>query len=380
MSGDHHTNHPVHGTAAGDAYIALPPTAVDATAKGSTRLIVAWPGFDPPRTASALAAAVPLTGVPVWRVYLDLPGHSPGGLGSGAILETETIETYCAAVENAVERLPAALADIRRDLELPDGPVALAGFSVGGAAALLAVARGAVQVSALALVTPIVSPSRAARAVEKRSGRDRSWSDSATTLADGLDLGSLAEGLAGRNVATLLIGGAQDRVVPAGDITSLRDALRQHGTGSVESTTFRMGHALAAEPGTEARPPITEAVRVDGALTDWFRNRLARSVPVPPDKSLPVADTRPEDSGVNDGPDEVDLDRTHPDGFDRWLNVEPPPADARPALPDDLRSANAPLGADGDGTWSTGTQDVPSAPQDPTPHSTAIVSAGEQPR
>jgi hypothetical protein len=36
-----------------------------------------------------------------------------------------------------------------------------------------------------------------------------------------------------------------------------------------------MGHALAAEPGTEARPPITEAVRVDGVLTDWFRERLA---------------------------------------------------------------------------------------------------------
>ncbi|OLT17030.1 hypothetical protein BJF79_18185 [Actinomadura sp. CNU-125] len=36
-----------------------------------------------------------------------------------------------------------------------------------------------------------------------------------------------------------------------------------------------MGHALAAEPGTEARPPITEAVRVDGVLSDWFRDRLA---------------------------------------------------------------------------------------------------------
>ncbi|RFS87137.1 hypothetical protein D0T12_02490 [Actinomadura spongiicola] len=387
MSGDHHTNHPVHGTAAGDAYIALPPTAVDATVKGSTRLIVAWPGFDPPRTASALAAAVPMTGVPVWRVYLDLPGRSPGGLGSGAILETETIETYCAAVESAVERLPAALADIRRDLGLADGPVALAGFSVGGAAALLAVARDAVPVTALALVTPVVSPSRAARAVEKRSGRDRTWSDSATALADGLDLGSLAENLAGRNVATLLIGGAQDRVVPAGDITSLRDALRQHGTGSVESTTFRMGHALAAEPGTEARPPITEAVRVDGALTDWFRTRLARSVPVRADKASSDTDARAVDTSADAGFDEVDLEQTQPDGFDRWLNVEPPPAGARPTLPDDPRPTDVPLGAEGDGTWSNGPQDVPSAPQDtlstlqdPVSHSTATVSAAEQPR
>ncbi|WP_243716296.1 alpha/beta hydrolase [Actinomadura darangshiensis] len=274
MSGDH-TNRPVHGTAAGDAYVALPPTAVDASASGPTRLLVAWPGFDPPRTAGALAAAIPMTGVPVWRVYLDLPGRSPGGLGSGTILETESIEAYCAAVENAVERLPDAVAEIRRDLAIPDGPVALAGFSAGGSAALLAVARGAVPVSTVALVAPVVAPSRAARAVEKRSGRDRAWTENALALAERLDLGIVAADIAGRDVPTLLIGGARDRVVPAREITALRDQLRLHGGAPVESSTFRMGHALAAEPGTEPRPPITEAVRVDGVLTDWFRERLA---------------------------------------------------------------------------------------------------------
>ncbi|MFI0406417.1 hypothetical protein [Actinomadura sp. 3N508] len=313
MSGDHHTNnHPVHGTAAGDAYVALPPTAVDATASGPTRLIVAWPGFDPPRTASALATAIPMTGVPVWRVYLDLPGRSPGGLGSGAILETETIETYCAAVESAVERLPDALADIRRDLGLQDGSeapdgtegsVGLVGFSAGGAAAMLAAARGTVPVSAVALVAPVVAPSRVARAVEKRSGRDRSWTDGATALADRLDLGSLAGELAGRDVATLLIGGAKDRVVPAREITSLRDLLRRHGAGPVESATFRMGHALAAEPGTEARPPITEAVRVDGVLTDWFRDRLATPAPH-------LANNSPAEAERVDGP--APTANTHP--------------------------------------------------------------------
>jgi predicted esterase len=306
MSGDP-TNRPVHGTAAGDPYVALPPTAVDAAASGPTRLIVAWPGFDPPRTAAALAAAVPMTGVPVWRVFLDLPGRSPGGLGSGAILETEAIEAYCAAVQGAVERLPGVLAEIRRDLAIPDGPVAVAGFSAGAAAALLAVLRDAVPVRTAALVAPVVAPARAARAVEKRSGRDRDWTAHAAALADGLDLGSLAPGLAGRDVPTLLIGGARDRVVPAREITSLRDLLRGHGTGPVESTTFRMGHALAAEPGTEPRPPITEAVQVDTALTDWFRDHLATPSDDP-------AHPRPAD--------------THP------------PADAQ------------------HGAWSTGTQDT----------------------
>ncbi|MBO2463467.1 hypothetical protein J4709_38450, partial [Actinomadura sp. LCR2-06] len=148
MSGDH-VNRPVHGTAGGAAYVALPPTAVDATASGPTLLMIAWPGFDPPRTAAALAAAVPMTGVPVWRAYLDLPGRSPGGLGSGAILETEAIEAYGRAVEQAAAALPAAVAELRRGLALPDGPVALAGFSAGGAAALLAIAPGQVAVSAV---------------------------------------------------------------------------------------------------------------------------------------------------------------------------------------------------------------------------------------
>ncbi|MCP9969193.1 alpha/beta fold hydrolase [Actinomadura madurae] len=306
MSGED-TNRPVHGTASGDAYVALPPTAVDAVMSGPTRMVVAWPGFDPPRTAAALAAAIPMTGVPVWRVYLDLPGRSPGGLGSGAILESENIEAYCAAVRIAAERLPAALTAIRGDLGLPDGPVALAGFSAGAAAALLAVASGGVAVSAAALVAPVVAPSRAARAVEKRSGRDRAWSDHAAALADELDLGSLAPAIAGRDVPTLLISGAKDRVVPPREVTALRDGLRRHGAAAVESATFRMGHALAAEPGTEPRPPITEAVRVDGVLTDWFRDHLARGPASPsetledvPQADVPQAEAPQADAALGD--------------------------------------------------------------------------------
>src|SRR5260370_17655265 len=65
--------HPCTGTAAGVPYLALPPTSVDVEADGPTRLIVAWHGFEPPRSEAAFAAAVPMTGVPAWRVYLGLP-------------------------------------------------------------------------------------------------------------------------------------------------------------------------------------------------------------------------------------------------------------------------------------------------------------------
>ena len=54
----------------------LPAVAtVDVPARDG--LVVVWHAFDPPRTAAALAAAVPMTGVPVWRVYLSPPVPDP---------------------------------------------------------------------------------------------------------------------------------------------------------------------------------------------------------------------------------------------------------------------------------------------------------------
>ncbi|MBT2206752.1 MULTISPECIES: S9 family peptidase [Actinomadura] len=312
MSGDHphDLSLPLYGSAAGVSYVALPPTAVDVVASGPTRLIVAWPGFDPPRTARALAAAVPMTGVPAWRVFLDLPGGPPGGLGSGAILENEAIEGYGAAVERAVETLPAVVAELRDVLGLPGeaggpgGPLGLAGFSAGAAVALLALARDVVPVTTAALVAPVIAPSRAARAVEKRAARERTWSERSRALADRLDLGALAPDIAARETALLLVAGGKDRVVPPGEVTALCDRLREAGAPAAESVTLRMGHALAPEPGTEALPPITEAVRVDGVLTDWFRDRLAEPRPRPPADVPPIRLRLPETPASAPVPDD----------------------------------------------------------------------------
>ncbi|MFI0449076.1 alpha/beta hydrolase family protein [Actinomadura sp. 6N118] len=293
MTGEH-PNHPdtsriISGTTAGTAYLALPPTAVDARPAGPTRLLIAWPGFDPPRTSAAFAAAVPLTGVPTWRIYLDLPtanGDPPHALSSGDLLEDAGIERYAAIVEQAATRLPAVLAGLRRDLGVADGPIGLAGFSVGGAAALLTLARGLVPVSTAAVVMPMIAPARAVRFLEKRAGRERAWSSRVRDVADRLDLGTLAGDIAGHGAPLLLIGGAKDRLVPPGEITALRDLLRQHGAEAAESATFRMGHQLTAEPGTDPLPPTTEAVRVDGALSDWFRERLATVGRQPPAQTV----------------------------------------------------------------------------------------------
>ncbi|MFF5261910.1 alpha/beta hydrolase [Actinomadura viridis] len=311
MSGDRPTlpesGRPVSGTAAGTAYLALPPTAVDARPAGPTRLVLAWPGFDPPRTATALATAVPLTGVPTWRVYLDLPtpeGVPAGGLDSAALLDGPGVAAYAAAVERAVDDLPAVLADLRRDLDLEEGPVGLAGFSAGASVALLAMARGAVPVTAAALVTPVLSPDRSATSLERVAGRQRDWDAATERLAERLDLSARAGEVAAQGTAVLLIAGAHDRVVEPTEITDLRDSLRTHGAGAVEAATFRMEHALAAAPGIEAQPPTIEAVRVDGVLNDWFRERLAE-----------VDEPEITFSGV------------------RALPPGPPPASPAPALP-----------------------------------------------
>lgn len=278
MSGDRPIR-PTTGTAAGLPYMALPPTTVDAEPAGPARLIVAWPGLDPPQTERALATALPMTGVPLWRVYLGLPCAGEHRPLSEVFIERHGLETYVETVERAAELLPAAVDDIRADLALDLGPIGLAGFSTGASAAFLALSRGEVPVTAAALVAPIVSPARTVSALKRATGRAHEWSEQARRRAErldftGQDLGTLGPGV------LLLVGGTDDRLVPPSQLSELRERLIEYapaGSRTVELATVRMAHALAPEPGAEVRPPTTEAVSVDGVLTAWFREHLAEA-------------------------------------------------------------------------------------------------------
>jgi predicted esterase len=271
MRGKHHTR-PCFGTAAGVAYVALPPTAVDAAPDGPPQLIVAWHGFEPPCTEAAFAAAMPMTGVPAWRVYLGL--QPPGG-GPANVRDQVYLDLFGPAVEHAAERLPDVLAEVRRELGLPAGPIGLAGFSVGGTAVLLTLAAGVVPVSTAALIAPITAPVRAVEALERRTGTPYGWTDRTRGIADRLDFTARAAEIAERDTSLLLVCGTKDDLVTPAEMAGLRDLLIERGATTVEATTVKMGHALAAEPGTDAEPPIAEAVSVDSALTDWFRKHLA---------------------------------------------------------------------------------------------------------
>jgi hypothetical protein len=73
----------VSGVAAGVPYVAW-PSAGRHDGREPAPLVIAWHLNDPPRSAAVMAAALPLTGVAAWRVYLDLPMQGkrqlPGGL------------------------------------------------------------------------------------------------------------------------------------------------------------------------------------------------------------------------------------------------------------------------------------------------------------
>lgn len=267
MTGDELVR-PKSGSVGGVPYVALPPTAVDVPARDG--LIVAWHAFDPPRSESAFAAAIPMTGVPVWRVYL--------GLRLPDVSERDYLELLGSVVTRAVSELPGVVNALREELRLGDGAIGLAGHGEGATAALLTLAEQKVSVSAAALVAPIAEPVKAIQARERRFG-PYPWTDETRAIASRLDLTARASEIARTDPRVLLVSGGTDLLVPTADVLSLRDSLSSAGLTAVKAATFRMGHALAAEPGLEPRPPIAAAVSVDAALTDWFKRHLSTHTP-----------------------------------------------------------------------------------------------------
>jgi len=269
---------PLIGTAAGVPYFALPPTAVDSVGDGPVPLIIGWHGFDPPRTQRACAAALSLTGVPAWRVFLGLPmfgDRLPAGGLDELRVRDYLVDLLVPIAEQAVHELPTVVDALRGLLDgVDDGPIGLLGLAEGGTAALLALAEGVVPVSAAALVGPVAVPARAVAALERRFGAPYRWTTAGRELADLLDFTLRAAEIARDDPAILLVAGQDDDLVTPADTALLRDALAVCEAERVEYATFRMGHALMPEPGLDPAPPTAEAVSVDAALTDWFRHRL----------------------------------------------------------------------------------------------------------
>jgi dienelactone hydrolase len=279
-----HQDGMVSGTAAGVPYVALPPGG---RRDGQTRapLVIAWHLNDPPRSAAAMAAALPLSGVAAWRVYLDLPMHGrrqlPGGLDEFMRLgyQDAILKAFDPQVTQAVEEFPAVLAELRARLPITDGPVGLVGASIGALPAQLVIAGGAVEVSAAVLISPVIQLAEVVAANERRFGVSYPWSDPSQAVATRLDFVSRAGEIAARHPqpAILLITGADDDPAFPLQAQRLQDELRQRyeDPQQVSVTSIPgMKHAFATEPGIEPAPQTGEAKLVDAAVTDWFRRYL----------------------------------------------------------------------------------------------------------
>ena len=272
------------GVAAGVPYVALPP-AGRRDGREPAPLIIAWHLNDPPRSAAAMAAALPLAAVTAWRVYLDLPMHGrrqlPGGQEEFMALgyQDAVLKAFDPQVTQATDEFPAVLAELRARLPVTGGPIGLVGALIGTLPVQLVIAGGAAQVSAAALISPVIQLAEVVAANERRFKVTYPWSEASRAAATRFDFVSRAGEIAAADPqpAVLLVTGAQDDPAFALQAQRLQAELRQRYSRPERAALTSlpgMKHAFAAEPGIEPAPQTTEAKLVDAAVTDWFTRYL----------------------------------------------------------------------------------------------------------
>jgi hypothetical protein len=272
-------------TVTGVPFVALPPP--DGT-EDDAPLVVVWHMADAPRSEQAMAAALPLHGLPAWRVYLGLPmcgTRLPGGELEAFLqlgYEDAVLNLFDPMTAQAVEEFPAALAGLRSRLPIGDGPLALVGASAGALVALSVLAGNGpdsgsdLSVRAAALISPAVQLAAVVGANERRFGVTYPWSDASRRAADRLDFVARSDEIAGSGADVLLVAGQLDDEPgirqPA---AQLWQALSTPQPGRATMVDIPdMAHALAEEPGLAAAPQTAHAARVDDVVTEWLGGRL----------------------------------------------------------------------------------------------------------
>ncbi|MEV5551217.1 prolyl oligopeptidase family serine peptidase [Streptomyces sp. NPDC052309] len=271
----------ITGTAAGVPFTALPPAGA---VEGPAPLIVTWHMLDAPRTDAAFAAALPMSGVPAWRVHLGMPMCGArmvdGRVDAAVALARQDVLLAFLApfTHQAADEFPAALSALRDQLPVGDEPVGVLGASLGGAVALQVLTAGKIPVKAVALVNPAVRVRSAVGLAEGLAGRPYRWTAESRKAADELDFVARAGDVA-RQPPLLLVSGERDHAVLRTDAAALVDALRERYArpDEVELVTVPgLAHPLADEPGLEPAPQLPAARAVDEILTKWFHRQLTR--------------------------------------------------------------------------------------------------------
>jgi len=271
----------ISGTAAGVPFTALPPTG--GAADEPAPLIVTWHMLDAPRSDAAFAAALPMTGVPAWRVHLGMPmcGARMVDGRVDAIVERireDAVLAFLAPfIYQAADEFPAALAALRDQLPVDNGPIGVLGGSLGGAVVLEVLTTQQIPIRAVALVNPAVRIRSVVGVVEASFGQTYAWTDEAHKTADELDYVARA-GAVTAEPPLLLVSGELDHPALRTDAAALVDALREryaHPHDVELATVPGLPHPLADEPGLKPAPQLPSAREVDEILTNWFLRKLA---------------------------------------------------------------------------------------------------------
>lgn len=271
-------------TAAGVPFVAVPPQGGP---RSDAPVVVAWHLLDPPRTEAAMAAALPLSGLDAWRVYLGLPdtgSRAPAG-GSEELFrraaEDAVLGLHGPISSAAAAEFPATLAELRDRLGLGGGPLALLGGSLGAEVVQLVLLEGDLDVAAVVLVSPVVRLRPSVDALSRSYGTTYAWSDGSLAVADRVDLVARADEVVRRGEpAVLLVVGEEDaRAAFVAPAREARDALAQRYSDPQRVRLVcvpDMAHALADEPGDAARPQTAHAAQVDRLAVAWLQQHLGR--------------------------------------------------------------------------------------------------------
>lgn len=265
-------------TANGVPFVALPPDG-EQEARG---MIILWHGADPPRTEEALAGALPLRDVAAWRVYLGLPlcgQRTPAG-GDAEIMRREGKDAitlfFHPVIAGAVSELPEAVADLRLRLRVaPDLPLGIFGFSMGGAAALIAVSRRDVPIrAAVTWGAPIDMRELVDFVATHFHDITYEWTPERRALAAEISAVEHGNSLANSGAAILLGLGAADPLPLQTPTDAFAAALKASGA-TVESEVLPgVAHGFVDEPGIEAVPQGPQAQLVDQMVSRWFNRHL----------------------------------------------------------------------------------------------------------
>jgi dienelactone hydrolase len=259
---------PITGTAAGVPFTALPPAH-----DGPAPLIVTWHMLDAPRSDAAFAAALPMNDLPAWRVHLGMPMCGArmvdGSMDAGLeLMRKDVLMSFLYPfVRQATEEFPAALASVRTQLPVDDGPIGVVGGSLGGAVALRILADTEIPVFAGAVVNAAIRM----RSVVALFPGDYPYDAESEKAVESLDFVAKAGVIAGR-APLLVVSGELDHPGLRADALDLVDAL---GEPSELLSIPGLAHPLADEPGIEPAPQLPSAREVDAGLTTWFRRHLA---------------------------------------------------------------------------------------------------------